>query len=73
MYVATLVQVALSRFITKRYQVQVVETVGTWYKIRFGTGYGYVAKHYVVQNQPQAKTDQPSSIPVAFKFLLKEN
>ncbi|QEL77770.1 peptidase M24 [Bacillus sp. JAS24-2] len=49
-------------------QVQVVETVGTWYKIRFGTGYGYVAKHYVVQNQPQAKTDQPSSIPAAFKF-----
>ncbi|MGE7887323.1 SH3 domain-containing protein [Bacillus cereus] len=49
-------------------QVQVVETVGTWYKIRFGTGYGYVARHYVVQNQPQAKTEQPSSIPAAFKF-----
>lgn len=49
-------------------QVQVVETVGTWYKIRFGTGYGYVAKHYVVQNQPQAKTAQPASIPAVFKF-----
>ncbi|MBE7104704.1 SH3 domain-containing protein [Bacillus cereus] len=51
-------------------QVQVVETVGTWYKIRFGTGYGYVAKHYVVQNQnqSQAKTAQPSSIPAVFKF-----
>ncbi|RWS40256.1 peptidase M24 [Bacillus mycoides] len=51
-------------------QVQVVETVGTWYKIRFGTGYGYVAKHYVVQNQnqAQAKTAQPSSIPAVFKF-----
>ncbi|QWG54576.1 peptidase M24 [Bacillus mycoides] len=51
-------------------QVQVVETVGTWYKIRFGTGYGYVAKHYVVQNQnqAQAKTAQPASIPAVFKF-----
>ncbi|MBJ7959778.1 SH3 domain-containing protein [Bacillus cereus group sp. N28] len=49
-------------------QVQVVETVGTWYKIRFGTGYGYVAKHYVVQNQPQAKTAQPASISAVFKF-----
>ena len=51
-------------------QVQVVETVGTWYKIRFGTGYGYVAKHYVVQNQSQAqaKTAQPASIPAVFKF-----
>lgn len=51
-------------------QVQVVETVGTWYKIRFGTGYGYVAKHYIVQNQnqSQAKTAQPTSIPAVFKF-----
>ncbi|WP_259416817.1 SH3 domain-containing protein [Bacillus toyonensis] len=51
-------------------QVQVVETVGTWYKIRFGTGYGYVAKHYVVQNQqqPQAQTAQSSAIPAVFKF-----
>ncbi|TKI39994.1 SH3 domain-containing protein [Bacillus mycoides] len=49
-------------------QVQVVETVGTWYKIRFGTGYGYVAKHYVVQNQAQAKTAQPASIQAVFKF-----
>lgn len=51
-------------------QLQVVETVGTWYKIRFGTGYGYVAKHYVVQNQTQsqAQTTQPTSIPAVFKF-----
>ncbi|MCU4770730.1 SH3 domain-containing protein [Bacillus toyonensis] len=51
-------------------QVQVVETVGTWYKIRFGTGYGYVAKHYVVQNQQQsqAQTAQSSAIPAVFKF-----
>ncbi|PGO29999.1 peptidase M24 [Bacillus cereus] len=51
-------------------QVQVVETVGTWYKIRFGSGYGYVAKHYVVQNQnqSQAKPAQPTSIPAVFKF-----
>ncbi|MDA1581805.1 SH3 domain-containing protein [Bacillus cereus] len=51
-------------------QLQVVETVGTWYKIRFGTGYGYVAKHYVMQNQTQsqAQTTQPTSIPAVFKF-----
>lgn len=51
-------------------QLQVVETVGTWYKIRFGTGYGYVAKHYVVQNQTQSQTQaaQPTSIPAVFKF-----
>ncbi|ARC29792.1 hypothetical protein IEC_00004 [Bacillus toyonensis] len=51
-------------------QIQVVETVGTWYKIRFGTGYGYVAKHYVVQNQQQsqAQTAQSSAIPAVFKF-----
>ncbi|KFM99223.1 peptidase M24 [Bacillus clarus] len=48
-------------------QVQVVETVGTWYKIRFGTGYGYVAKHYIVQNQAQAKATTPS-IPAVFRF-----
>ncbi|MDM5187185.1 SH3 domain-containing protein [Bacillus sp. DX4.1] len=48
-------------------QVQVVETVGTWYKIRFGSGYGYVAQHYILQKQPQAKQDTPS-IPAVFKF-----
>lgn len=55
-------------------QLQVVETVGTWYKIRFGTGYGYVAKHYVVQNQTQsqAQTTQPTSIPAVFKFPTQE-
>ncbi|EMA6344221.1 SH3 domain-containing protein [Bacillus cytotoxicus] len=48
-------------------QVQVVETVGTWYKIRFGTAYGYVAKHYIIQNQAQNKKTNPS-IPAVFKF-----
>ena len=48
-------------------QVQVVETEGTWYKIRFGTGYGYVAKDYISQNQSQAKQATPS-IPAVFKF-----
>ncbi|PFJ17963.1 peptidase M24 [Bacillus cereus] len=49
-------------------QVQVVETVGTWYKIRFGTGYGYIAKHYIVQNQQQAQAAQSPAIPAVFKF-----
>ncbi|MDM5188631.1 SH3 domain-containing protein [Bacillus sp. DX4.1] len=48
-------------------QIQVVGTVGTWYKIRFGSGYGYVAQHYVVQNKPQ-ETSTPPSIPAVFTF-----
>ena len=48
-------------------QLQVVGTVGSWYKIRFGSGYGYVAKHYVLQNNQQEKSTSPS-IPAVFKF-----
>lgn len=49
-------------------QIEVVETVGTWYKIRFGTGYGYVAKHYVVQKPASEGKQASSSIPAVFKF-----
>ncbi|WP_017153223.1 SH3 domain-containing protein [Bacillus bingmayongensis] len=48
-------------------QVEVIETVGTWYKIRFGTAYGFVAQHYIIQKQPQPKQAAPS-IPAVFKF-----
>ncbi|MBJ8095579.1 SH3 domain-containing protein [Bacillus cereus] len=48
-------------------QLQVVETVGSWYKIRFGSGFGYVAKHYVLQNKPQ----ETPSIPAVFKYPTK--
>lgn len=48
-------------------QIQVVGTVGTWYKIRFGSGYGYVTKQYVLQNKQQEQSASPS-IPAAFKF-----
>lgn len=51
-------------------QVQVVESVGTWYKIRYGSGYGYVAQHYVVpgQQQQQPKQQATPSIPAVFKY-----
>nr|WP_279325450.1 N-acetylmuramoyl-L-alanine amidase [Clostridium sp. D53t1_180928_C8] len=28
-------------------KVEIVETTGTWYKIKYGSGYGYVSKDYV--------------------------
>ena len=31
-------------------QVEIVETSGTWYKIKYGSGYGYVSKDYVTIN-----------------------
>ncbi|KEK22552.1 SH3 domain-containing protein [Bacillus gaemokensis] len=48
-------------------QIQVIGTVGTWYKIRFGSGYGYVAQHYIMQNKPQQQATPPA-IPAVFKF-----
>ncbi|KEK24202.1 SH3 domain-containing protein [Bacillus gaemokensis] len=48
-------------------QIDVIETAGTWYKIRFGTSYGFVAKHYIIQKQPHNKQTD-SSIPAVFKF-----
>lgn len=51
-------------------QIKIVETVGTWYKIRFGTTYGFVAKHYIIQKQPQTRQTAPS-IPAVFKFPTK--
>ncbi|MCI0765567.1 SH3 domain-containing protein [Bacillus sp. TL12] len=48
-------------------QIQVVGKVGSWYKIRFGSGYGYVAQQYVLQNKQQEKSVSPS-IPAVFKF-----
>ena len=31
-------------------QVEIVETSGSWYKIKYGSGYGYVSKDYVTIN-----------------------
>ena len=31
-------------------KVEIVETSGTWYKIKYGSGYGYISKDYVVLN-----------------------
>ena len=55
-------------------QLQVVETVGTWYKIRFGTGYGYVAKHYVGKIKRNHKLKQLNLLPFQqfSNSLLKE-
>ncbi|MEH6890996.1 SH3 domain-containing protein [Bacillus sp. JJ864] len=59
--------------LAKGTQVQVVESVGTWYKVRYGSGYGYVAQHYLVQVQGQQQQQQPKqqatpSIPAVFKY-----
>ncbi|WP_020062513.1 SH3 domain-containing protein [Bacillus sp. 123MFChir2] len=57
--------------LTNGTQVQVVENVGTWYKIRYGSGYGYVAQHYLVQGQKQQQQPKQQaipSIPAAFKY-----
>ena len=31
-------------------KVEIVETSGTWYKIKYGSGYGYVSKDYITIN-----------------------
>ena len=31
-------------------QVEIVETSGSWYKIKYGSGYGYVSKDYITIN-----------------------
>ena len=31
-------------------KVEIVETSGSWYKIKYGSGYGYISKDYVVVN-----------------------
>lgn len=31
-------------------KIEIVETSGTWYKIKYGSGYGYVSKDYVLVN-----------------------
>ncbi|MCM3738106.1 SH3 domain-containing protein [Bacillus cytotoxicus] len=50
-------------------QVQVVGNEGTWYKIRYGSGYGYVAQHYIMQGQQQQQKQQATpSIPAVFKY-----
>ncbi|MEH7461807.1 SH3 domain-containing protein [Bacillus thuringiensis] len=57
--------------LTNGTQVQVVESMGTWYKIRYGSGYGYVAQHYLVQGQQQQqqpKQQATPSIPAVFKY-----
>ncbi|WP_242222788.1 SH3 domain-containing protein [Bacillus cereus group sp. BfR-BA-01380] len=54
--------------LTNGTQVQVVENVGTWYKIRYGLGYGYVAQHYLTQGQQQQKPQATPSISAVFKY-----
>ncbi|MFD0772086.1 SH3 domain-containing protein [Bacillus sp. CGMCC 1.60114] len=53
-------------------QVQVVGQVGTWYKIRFGSGYGYVAQQYILQGQQKQQQQQQKqakpAIPAVFKY-----
>ncbi|PGZ95319.1 peptidase M24 [Bacillus pseudomycoides] len=57
-------------------QVQVVGKAGTWYKIRYGSGYGYVAQQYILQGQGQQQQQQQQakpSIPAVFKYPTQGN
>ncbi|MEI4804391.1 SH3 domain-containing protein [Bacillus sp. NPDC077411] len=56
--------------LTNGTQIQVVENMGTWYKIRYGSGYGYVAQHCITQRQQQQQPKQKAtpSIPAVFKY-----
>ncbi|MGG2067120.1 MULTISPECIES: SH3 domain-containing protein [unclassified Bacillus (in: firmicutes)] len=54
-------------------QVQVVGKVGTWYKIRYGSGYGYVGQQYILQGQQQQQPQAKPSIPAVFKYPTQGN
>nr|WP_243280440.1 SH3 domain-containing protein [Clostridium sp. 1001271B_151109_B4] len=41
--------------------VEIVETSGNWYKIKYGSGYGYVSKDYVTVNSSNSDTSNNGS------------
>ena len=44
-------------------KVEIVETSGTWYKIKYGSGYGYVSKDYVTVSSSNNTTTPPTTQP----------
>ena len=57
--------------LNKNETVEIVETVNSWYKIKFNNGYGYVSKDYIVlQNRSIAEataTKEATVVTVALK------
>ena len=42
-------------------KVEIVETSGTWYKIKYGSGYGYVSKDYITVSSSSSGSSSSSS------------
>ena len=42
-------------------KVEIVETSGTWYKIKYGSGYGYVSKDYITVSSSNNTTTSPGT------------
>ena len=42
-------------------KVEIVETSGTWYKIKYGSGYGYVSKDYITVSSSSSGNSSSSS------------
>ncbi len=42
-------------------KVEIVETSGSWYKIKYGSGYGYVSKDYVTVSSSSSNSGSSSS------------
>ena len=57
--------------------VEIVETSGNWYKIKYGNGYGYVSKDYItLQNRSIAEntiTKEGTVVTVALKVRESNN
>ena len=52
-------------------KVEIVETSGTWYKIKYGSGYGYISKDYVVLNTRSIAEDTVLREGTAVTLSLK--
>ena len=44
-------------------KVEIVETSGSWYKIKYGSGYGYVSKDYITVTSSNDTTTKPETTP----------
>ena len=58
-------------------QVEIVETSGSWYKIKYGSGYGYVSKDYVTvsssSNNGSSSSSSSSSTTTTQSGTIKVN
>ncbi len=52
-------------------QVEIVETSGSWYKIKYGSGYGYVSKDYILVNTRSIAENTISREGTAVTLSLK--